>query len=331
MIAKMVKFYLLVLILSTAVYSQQVAIIQNFYSAEIDSLQSWLSEMQIPSKVFDQGNYTSDSLTNFDVVVWDDLSYGIGGFRSDDVYIFEEVYKQGKNLHFIGDDLGYNVTLSIPYPADSIISNLMHLTATSNTSGADLIVVHDSTHVVINGPYGKVESFSAYIDPDNGVVTNTGEEILMKTNNGYDVVVVNEDSTGKRVVTQNTLALKPSSDDQVHRKTLFKNSISWLIENKTDISTGRTLSVNKYELIQNFPNPFNPTTTIEYFISQPNNVSIKIYNGLGQEIQKIDAGFKNAGKHYLKFNANNLSTGIYYYCLNINNINVSVKKMLLIK
>jgi hypothetical protein len=327
----MVKFSLLVLILFTAAYSQQVAIIQNFYSAEIDSLQFWLSEMQIPSKVFDQGSYTSDSLANFDVVIWDDLSYGNGGFRSVDVYIFEEVYKQGKHLYFIGDDLGYNVTLFIPYPADSIITNLMHLTATSNTSGANSIVVHDSTHIVINGPYGKVESFSAYIDPDNGVATNTGEEILMKTNNGYDVVVANEDSTGKRVITQNALALKPNSDDQVHRKTLFKNSISWLIKNHTYISIDRTLFVNKYELIQNFPNPFNPTTTIEYFISQPNKVSIKIYNDLGQEIQKIDAGFKNAGKHYLEFNANNLSTGIYYYSLSINNVNVSVKKMLLIK
>lgn len=89
-------------------------------------------------------------------------------------------------------------------------------------------------------------------------------------------------------------------------------------------------SPNDYALSQNYPNPFNPTTTIEYSIPQAGNVSIKIFNILGQEVATLLNTQQNAGKYKITFSANNLSSGVYFYRIEANNY-VAVKKMILMK
>jgi hypothetical protein len=66
-------------------------------------------------------------------------------------------------------------------------------------------------------------------------------------------------------------------------------------------------------LFQNYPNPFNPVTTIEYYLIKPSEVRITVYDVSGKEIKKIFSGFKQAGRHFLRFNAEDLSSGLYLY------------------
>ncbi|MBN2570855.1 MAG: T9SS type A sorting domain-containing protein [Ignavibacteriales bacterium] len=87
---------------------------------------------------------------------------------------------------------------------------------------------------------------------------------------------------------------------------------------------------NDYALSQNYPNPFNPATVIEYNIPEAGNVSIKIFNILGQEIATLMNTFQNAGKYKVSFTANNLASGVYFYRIEANNY-VAVKKMILMK
>ncbi|MCX6151234.1 MAG: metallophosphoesterase [Ignavibacteriales bacterium] len=99
-----------------------------------------------------------------------------------------------------------------------------------------------------------------------------------------------------------------------------------------DISTGvEDNSVpTVYALQQNFPNPFNPTTTIHYQIPEAGFVSLKIYDILGKELFVLVNEDKQVGRYDLHFNAGNLSSGIYYYQLKAGNF-VSTKKLILIK
>jgi hypothetical protein len=83
-------------------------------------------------------------------------------------------------------------------------------------------------------------------------------------------------------------------------------------------------------LMQNYPNPFNPTTTISYAIPTAGNVSVKVYNSLGQEVVTLFEGYQEAGMKQLNFNANNLNSGIYYCVVNFGN-STKVTKMLLMK
>lgn len=85
-----------------------------------------------------------------------------------------------------------------------------------------------------------------------------------------------------------------------------------------------------FSLEQNFPNPFNPTTTIQYSLPQAGNISLKIYNLLGEEVKTLVNDYQEAGKHSVQFNANNLASGIYFYRLQAGSF-IQTKKMILIK
>ncbi|MBN2571712.1 MAG: T9SS type A sorting domain-containing protein [Ignavibacteriales bacterium] len=85
-----------------------------------------------------------------------------------------------------------------------------------------------------------------------------------------------------------------------------------------------------YSLEQNFPNPFNPSTSIKFSIPEAGFVTLKIYNLLGQEVATLVKEQMNAGTREVKFNASNLASGIYIYRLEANNF-TSTKKMVLLK
>ena len=87
---------------------------------------------------------------------------------------------------------------------------------------------------------------------------------------------------------------------------------------------------NKYFLMQNHPNPFNPVTTISYSLPFSGDVSLIIYNILGEEIAQLVDGFQQAGEYNITWNATNISSGIYFYRLNSGDF-TETKKMVLLK
>ena len=85
-----------------------------------------------------------------------------------------------------------------------------------------------------------------------------------------------------------------------------------------------------FSLKQNYPNPFNPTTNIQFDIPQASDVTLKVYNILGQEVMTVLNDFKQAGTHTATFDASNLASGIYIYQLQAGKVNLQ-RKMTLIK
>ena len=87
---------------------------------------------------------------------------------------------------------------------------------------------------------------------------------------------------------------------------------------------------NEIKLYENYPNPFNPITKIEFSIPKSEYVSLKIFDVLGNEIKTLIDEKREAGNHSVYFNAVNLSSGIYFYKLDVNN-SIITKKMVLLK
>ncbi len=85
-----------------------------------------------------------------------------------------------------------------------------------------------------------------------------------------------------------------------------------------------------YDLYDNFPNPFNPSTTIKYQISEMSFVTLKLYDVLGNEIAKMVNAEKPAGSYEVEFNAASLPSGIYFYRLQAGDY-IETKKMVLMK
>jgi len=83
-------------------------------------------------------------------------------------------------------------------------------------------------------------------------------------------------------------------------------------------------------LNQNFPNPFNPFTSIEYAIPGDGNVQLEIYNAAGQVVDVLVNGYQRSGSHMAVWNTNNYSSGVYFYRLSFGSYS-ELKKMTLLK
>jgi hypothetical protein len=85
-----------------------------------------------------------------------------------------------------------------------------------------------------------------------------------------------------------------------------------------------------FALDQNYPNPFNPSTTINFSIMKSSNVTLTVYNILGQRVVTLVNGHLDAGTHSVQFNATKLATGVYIYRLEAGSY-VAQKKLMLLK
>ncbi len=91
-----------------------------------------------------------------------------------------------------------------------------------------------------------------------------------------------------------------------------------------------------FTLYQNYPNPFNPETTILFAIPESKQVSIEIYNSIGQKISTLYDKFTSPGSHKVKWdgkgsNGEALSSGVYFYRLSFGQQKYITKKMMLLK
>ena len=87
---------------------------------------------------------------------------------------------------------------------------------------------------------------------------------------------------------------------------------------------------HRYQLSQNFPNPFNPKTIIKYEIPTPNDVELSIYNIRGQKVTTLISEEQNAGYYQVEWDATKFSSGIYFYCLRTSHF-TKVRKMILVR
>ncbi len=91
---------------------------------------------------------------------------------------------------------------------------------------------------------------------------------------------------------------------------------------------------DQFKLYQNYPNPFNPSTKIRYQVSKPSQISLKIFNVLGNEFATLVDEFKPAGRYEVEFQTAvgnyQLASGVYYYQLKAGNF-IETKKMILVR
>lgn len=89
-------------------------------------------------------------------------------------------------------------------------------------------------------------------------------------------------------------------------------------------------NTEEFELGPNFPNPFNPTTSITYTIPQAVHVTLEVYDVLGREVISLVDGFMEAGRHTVEVDGSMLASGVYFYKLGTPSFS-TVRKMLVIK
>ena len=119
-----------------------------------------------------------------------------------------------------------------------------------------------------------------------------------------------------------TLATKPASLDTFN-VILTPATGTAVIEKQNGVP-------DRFDLMQNFPNPFNPSTNITFSLKERIFASLKIYNSLGQQVSDLVYQSLDAGTYSVPFNASFFPSGIYFYSLHAGNFSMT-KKMVLSK
>ena len=179
----------------------------------------------------------------------------------------------------------------------------------------------ERSELVLNN-YGSAKNYELRIVDlsENGQFVFEHSSIAITQNSGHQIVPDWSDLQNEPVKILIDLGNDGTIDDSIFVKNQATN-----VDDQ-----GSLLSPNNYNLAQNYPNPFNPVTTIKYSIPETGNVSLKVYDILGNEVAALVNEEKTQGVYSVTFDATNLSSGVYFYKLQSGSY-VETKKMLLLK
>jgi len=138
------------------------------------------------------------------------------------------------------------------------------------------------------------------------------------------------DADGGANVREGILTLSRYDDD-----TAWQTPRDWMYtwiwdEGASAIGDLAQVTPFQYELSRNYPNPFNPTTTINYTLAKSGQVTLEVFNMLGQKVKTLVNTKQDAGSYTVQFNAKDLASGIYLYRLQSEGF-MQVHKMVLLK
>ncbi len=185
---------------------------------------------------------------------------------------------------------------------------------------------------ILSENVGQVSSlYASVIDAPASEQILTGDEDAWAYTPGFPVgsfppVVVGKAIGSGQVIAIHDLHLAIDELDNVQ---FFNNIVTWMTD-ETVVEVESETTSGQIWLAQNFPNPFNPVTTIQFNLPRQTEVSLKIFNPAGQEIETLLSDRLEAGPHTAEWQANRLSSGVYLYRLEVGNY-VITKKLVLLK
>jgi len=148
---------------------------------------------------------------------------------------------------------------------------------------------------------------------------------------GFVQVIAQSSNATEGISLIHATDLDTDGDIDIFSASFYDDKIAWyenlLYNTEVDIIDQKSYM---FVLHQNYPNPFNPSTQIEYYVKEPCNVNLSVYNLTGQVIQEIVNSYQKPGKYSINLNMHEMPSGIYFYKIQMGNFQ-AVKKMLKIE
>jgi hypothetical protein len=205
------------------------------------------------------------------------------------------------------DVSGQILVTEIQQNLHSSLDNKLFIKMVEVDADADIRDNVDSAVVRI---YFKPEDFSGAFKPENLVIAHWDD----KADNPKWEVLESRVDTVNNFVEATTSSFSSFG--------LFESDVPTAVE--------QTQVPLVFKLEQNVPNPFNPSTTIQFQLPTAGHVQLSVYNMVGQEMVRLVDGALPAGVHRVVFNGSRFGSGIYFYRVTGNGINAT-RKMLLVK
>jgi hypothetical protein len=223
------------------------------------------------------------------------------------------LYIRGGLLHFIVMD-GTNIsTITTPIT----YSQWQHVAAVRKVASSNTLELY------INGVLATTSTSQV------NSITNSSDLVIggiPETNGGTSCAVTTPYGRGEIAIDELEIFNRALPESEIfsiwHANTYGK------CKPITDIKVRKNLP-EKFDLMQNYPNPFNPSTRIDYQIPYNSNLTLQVYDILGNLIETLIDGTKSAGYHSYYWEAEGLASGIYLCKIKTENYSRSVKMILL--
>jgi hypothetical protein len=284
------------------------------------------------------------NLNTYDIIMWNSADTE-PGISTDELNALVTFLDNGGNLYLNGGDLAYQMAdPSSSYyttTSHSFFNNYLHSTyvlkehTATITQGIDGDPITDSISTLrLTGGSG-----ANTINHSNGKYANqisaNGSDAFnilhfwLKPDEHPAIRAIHNGMFGTGKVVFTTFGFETISAEEV-RSIFAEKVINWL-NLPTDVEVDPSLNPPvDFSLSQNFPNPFNPTTSIKFSVPETTPVTIKVYDVLGNEIAVLLDEVKDAGTYKIAYNATETASGVYFYQIKASGF-VAVKKMSILR
>ena len=275
---------------------------------------------------------TTDAGLNWNV------NYRVGGEELHELYFKDEnngivlgvsalVYTTNGSLTWYRDDVFYNYVRR--FTASSMtnpFNDTIYVSGERSDTGVIIKTNNRGDSWFLSFQLQFKSKFRNINFVDNNVGYAVGDTgLIVKTTNGGENWIVLNSGTRKRL----------NGVSFINKDTGFVVGDSGLVLTTitgglSGISQGFGNVPLDFTLHQNFPNPFNPTTTIVFEISKSHFVRLRVFDNNGKEIKTLINEYKTPGKYSIQFESDNLPSGVYFYKLEVNDFS-EIKRMVILK
>ena len=270
----------------------------------------------------------ADELNKYDHVIWICGDESSNTLTTSDRTNLMGFLGNGKNLMLVGQNIDEDIQGTTFY-SDYLHAQHVDGTGIIQLTGVSGDPITDGMSLLLAGGSGggNGNDSPSKIDPVGG------STVIWTYNTGGNCGVRYDSGTWKTVYLSFAL-------EAANHEGLSSTTERWFVISKTLQWFGLPVSVpedespitpSSFALEGNYPNPFNPSTNIAFLLPNMTEVSVKVYNILGQEVATImDGQTMSAGRHVVNFDGTDLSSGIYFYQVTAG-ADVATGKMVLMK
>ena len=275
-------------------------------------------QYELPEHLFAPGTGSVQLLNNGNYSI-----YTLGGY--DDCSILEVT--PDKELIWIAEASDSTSSLYRTYKIPSIYPEAFSVKAenfiTDNNNNNIIQIEDNQIHFIIYNHSGYTQDYSySFLDSNtypNNIFANMDGEFSLNSN---ESTTLSFDVINSEINTTEIILNVVPIDHQYAQKQL-----TFIVSN---LNLNNSISIDEFELTNIYPNPFNPTTTIGYNISQISNIKISIYNTNGQLVEILTDKIHQPGTYNINWDATEYTSGAYFVKL-ITEDFIDTQKIMLIK
>lgn len=275
------------------------------------------------------GKVSLSELGPYSTVIWHNQSVELNSIFSQNKADVKKYLDFGGKMLILADKPGKLIEGNNSYPIDHSASSIAETYfgidsafykaagrsngATPFAAGYNPLSVDTAKALESNGNHiKKIETLKAA----------AGANVIYKYDSGYDLTNTYGTEKGKpsglEKITSGYKTVTLALPLYFIKENEAKSLINHVLKNKFGETLGidqEDAMISQFAIIGNYPNPFNPTTTIKFFNPAATNLKIAVYNAKGEFVREVFNGMSAAGMQSVNFDAGNLNSGVYFYRL----------------